>query len=96
MAESRPGGEIDERLEREADAMEARIDQLDDHIDEAERKAEARREESQPLEDTAGDWNDERPDRPGGDDPEGAVDGDPEAGGSSGDPAAGDARADDT
>ena len=79
MAEARPGDEIDERLSDEADAMEARIDELGDDIDEAKDKAKARAEDAQPLVDAAGDWEDERPDRPGGDDPEGAVGDDPEA-----------------
>jgi hypothetical protein len=62
-------------LERTGDELEERIEKLDDHIGEAKQEAQARREESDPFEDAAGDTDDD--DDNGGQDPAGFDD--PEA-----------------
>jgi septal ring factor EnvC (AmiA/AmiB activator) len=69
MSESHP----EERLERDADELEHRIDRLEGHIEEAQEAATERRREAEASEVVAGGWEDTAPDRPGGDDPEGAV-----------------------
>jgi septal ring factor EnvC (AmiA/AmiB activator) len=74
MDEDRPDRQPEEQLERSADELEHRIGQLDDHIGEARDKAAERRAEAEATQQVAGDWEDTEPDRPGGDDPEGAVD----------------------
>jgi septal ring factor EnvC (AmiA/AmiB activator) len=74
MDEDRPGREAEEQLEHSADELEHRIDRLDEHIDDAKQKAAQRRAEADATRQVAGDWEDTEPDRPGGDDPEGAVD----------------------
>ena len=56
--------------------LEKRIDDLDDHIGEAKREAQARREEQDPFEDAAGDFEDTDDDS-GGEDASGFDD--PEA-----------------
>ncbi len=61
-------------LEREADELEHRLGKLDDHIADAEKAAEVRREDLDP--DVAGDWEDTRGTAGQGEDPEGAVDDD--------------------
>jgi hypothetical protein len=61
-------------LERDADELEHRLDQLDDHISEAEKAADQRREDLDP--EVAGDWEDTRGTAGQGEDPEGAVDDD--------------------
>jgi hypothetical protein len=73
MTESRPGEEVAARVERDADELEHRIDQLDDHIADAEKAAAARREEAMPAETIAGDWEETRGAPGQGEDPEGAV-----------------------
>jgi hypothetical protein len=65
-------------LEREADELEHRLEKLDDHISDAEKAAEKRREDLDP--DVAGDWEDTRGTAGQGDDPQGAVDDDTPAG----------------
>jgi hypothetical protein len=45
-------------LERSGDELEERIDHLDDRIGDARQEAKARREDSSPGEDAAGDWED--------------------------------------
>jgi multidrug resistance efflux pump len=74
MDEDRAGRQAEEQLEHSVDELEHRIDQLDEHIDDAKKKAAERREEAEASRQVAGDWEDTKPDRPGGDDPEGAVD----------------------
>jgi hypothetical protein len=57
-------------LARTGDELEERIERLEGDIHEARHEAQARREEdSDPFEDTAGDWQDTDDDA-GGDDPE--------------------------
>jgi hypothetical protein len=56
-------------LERSGDELEERIERLDEHIGEARQEAEARSEDPDPVEDTAGDWEDTDDDS-GGEDPE--------------------------
>jgi hypothetical protein len=76
MAETRPGEEIQQGLEHDADELDERIDKLGDHIEDARRKAQPRAEEAAPIEDAAGDWEDTEPtdstgeDASGFDDPE--------------------------
>jgi hypothetical protein len=72
MAESRPGEEIEERLEHGADEMDHDLHRLEDHLDEARDRAQDRRKEADPASVT-GDFEDTAPDRPGGDDAEGAT-----------------------
>jgi|tagenome__1003787_1003787.scaffolds.fasta_scaffold20756943_2 hypothetical protein len=72
MAESRPGEDIEQRLEHEAADMDERLDKLGEHLEDAQAKAQDRRKEADP-ESVTGDWEDTEPGRPGGDDPEGAV-----------------------
>jgi hypothetical protein len=59
-------------MEREADALEHHLEQLDDHIADAHKAADARREEALP-EAAAGDWEETRGAPGQGEDPEGAV-----------------------
>jgi hypothetical protein len=69
--------EPDRDLKQTGDELEARLDRLDDDIDEARKEANARSEENEdPFEDVAGDWED-TDDAAGGEDPEGFDD--PEA-----------------
>jgi hypothetical protein len=63
-------------LEHTGDELEGRIEQIDDHIGEAKQEAQARREEQDPFEDVAGDFEDTDDDA-GGEDPSGFDD--PEA-----------------
>jgi hypothetical protein len=71
MTESDPAA----GLERDADELEHRLDRLDDHISEAEKAADQRREDLDP--EVAGEWEDTRGTPGQGEDPEGAVDDDP-------------------
>ena len=66
----------EDELERTGDELEERIEHLDDHIGEARQEAKARKEEDDPSEDVAGDWEDTEDDT-GGEDPAGFDD--PEA-----------------
>lgn len=61
----------DPKIEDQSDEMEHDLHQLEDHIADAEKKLEARKEEAAIANDVAGDGEDEQ-DRGGGDDPEGA------------------------
>jgi hypothetical protein len=63
----------DTQLERSGDELEERLDKLGEHIEDAEKKAAARREEAKGLEDVAGDRED-TDDEAGGEDPQGAGD----------------------
>ena len=74
MTESDPAA----GLERDADELEHRLDKLDDHISDAEKAAEARREDLDP--EVAGDWEDTRGTAGQGEDPAGAVDDDKPSG----------------
>jgi hypothetical protein len=56
--EQRTTTDPERKLERTGDELEERIDKLDDRIDDARQEAKARREESHPEEDVAGDWED--------------------------------------
>jgi hypothetical protein len=78
MDETRPGGDVERHLQREADELDDRLHQLEDHIDDAQAKADPRRADAEASRVVAGDWDHTAPDRPLGDDPEGAVeDGEP-------------------
>ena len=68
MTESDPAA----GLERDADELEHRLNKLDDHISEAEKAADQRREDLDP--EVAGDWEDTRGTAGQGEDPEGAFD----------------------
>jgi hypothetical protein len=63
-------------IERDTENLEQDLDRLGDHIDEAKSQAAQRAKEADPTEggeaDVAGDWEDEAPDQPAGDDPSGA------------------------
>jgi hypothetical protein len=74
--EHRTTTDPEEQLERTGDELKERLEKLDDHIDDARQEAKARREESDPGEGVAGDWEDTDDDA-GGEDPEGFDD--PEA-----------------
>ena len=66
--EHRASADPERNLEGSADELEGRIGRLDEHIDESKREVRARREESEPFEDVAGDWED-TDDAAGGEDP---------------------------
>jgi len=74
--EQRTATDPERELKRSGDELEERIDRLDDHIGEAHQEAHARREEQDPFEDAAGDFEDTDDDA-GGEDPAGFDD--PEA-----------------
>jgi septal ring factor EnvC (AmiA/AmiB activator) len=73
MTERRPGDDVAEHMEREADKLEHHIHRLEDHTSDAEKAAAARREEAMPGETVAGDWEETRGAPGQGEDPEGAV-----------------------
>lgn len=62
----------DPKTNDRSDEMEHDLHKLEDHIVDAEKKLEARKEEAESVDDTAGDREGEQ-DRGGGDDPEGAA-----------------------
>ena len=64
----RTGADPDHDLERTGDELEERIERLDDEIGQAHREAELRHEDQDPIEETAGDWEDTDDDA-GGEDP---------------------------
>jgi hypothetical protein len=72
MTERRPGEDVAQQIEHDADELEDRLDRLEDHISDAQKAASARREESDP-EAAAGDWEETRGAPGQGEDPEGAV-----------------------
>jgi hypothetical protein len=72
MSETRPGDDPAAHLEHDAAELDHRLRRLDDHISEAERAAQARREEANPGEAVAGDWEDTKGTTGQGEDPEGA------------------------
>ncbi|HMJ35730.1 MAG TPA: hypothetical protein VK501_17635 [Baekduia sp.] len=74
MSESGPGEDVAAKMERDADELDERIDKLEEHISDAKRAAQARREEAAPGEAVAGDSEETRGTPGQGDDPEGAVD----------------------
>jgi hypothetical protein len=81
MDETRPGDDVERDLQHEADELEDRLHRLEDHIDDAQAKADPARADAEASRVVAGDWDDTAPDRPLGDDPEGAVqDGEPTKG----------------
>ena len=62
-------GEVADDMERGGDDMEAKLEKLDDHIDEAHKAADNRPEAgSDVLGDVAGDWEDEAAGADQGDD----------------------------
>ena len=70
------GQDPDARLEHSAGELQDDIERLEDHIGEAKDHLADRREEAQGpdgAEEVAGDWEDEAPERPMGDDPDGAA-----------------------
>jgi hypothetical protein len=73
MTESGQGGDPAAKLERTADELEHNLDRLDDHISDAQKAAQARREEAMPAEEVAGDWEETRGAPGQGEDPEGAI-----------------------
>ena len=62
------GGDGERDLERSGDELEERLETLDDHIDDARQEATARSEDTDDLDDVAGDWEDSD-DASGGEDP---------------------------
>jgi hypothetical protein len=68
--ERRAAADPDRDLARSGDELEERIDKLDEHIDDSKRELRARREDTDPGEDVAGDWEDTEDDA-GGEDPAG-------------------------
>ena len=66
-----------EQIERSADQLEEDLAHLKDHLDEAKEQLRDRKEDAHGpgvAEEVAGDYEGEAPDRPLGDDPEGAHD----------------------
>jgi septal ring factor EnvC (AmiA/AmiB activator) len=76
MSETRSGGQAEQRLEHTAEELDHELHRLEDHITDARKKAEERREEAIPGEAVAGDWEDTRGTPSQGEDPTGAVDAD--------------------
>lgn len=74
MTESRPGDDVAARMERDADELEHHLDELGGHISDAKKAADARREEANPAEAVAGDYEETRGTPGQGEDAEGAVD----------------------
>jgi cellobiose phosphorylase len=64
----RSTSDVEQGLQREGDDMENRLEQLDEHIDEARDQAQARTGDSDTWDETAGDWED-TDDAAGGEDP---------------------------
>ena len=63
------------KIERSADQLEEDLGRLEDHLDEAKDHLKDRTEDAQGpgvAEDVAGDWEDQAPDQPLGDDAEGS------------------------
>ena len=63
-----------EDMERSTHQLEQDLDRLEGHIDDAKDRLKARAEDAEgpgEAEDVAGDWEDQAPDRPLGDDAEG-------------------------
>jgi hypothetical protein len=66
-----PGEELEhsgDQLEQDLERLERRLDDAKDHLKDRAKDAQGPGE----AEEVAGDWEDEAPDRPLGDDPEGA------------------------
>jgi hypothetical protein len=61
------------QLEHDVDELDHRIGKLEEHIEEAERKAQAARADEVPENEVAGDFEDSEPSPAGGDDPTGAA-----------------------
>jgi hypothetical protein len=74
MSEFRTGDDPEAKIEHDAAELDERLHRLEDHISDAEKAADARREEAIPGEQAAGDWTDTRGTAGQGEDPEGAVD----------------------
>jgi hypothetical protein len=74
MSDIRPGDDPAAQMERDTAELDERLTRLDGHISDAEKAAEARREEAAPGEAVAGDWEDTKGTAGQGEDPEGAVD----------------------
>ena len=70
MSETPP----EQDLEHDIDEFDERVTALEDDLDQAREKAEARSEESRELDDLAGDFEDLDPDAIIGDDAEGSFD----------------------
>jgi hypothetical protein len=73
MTESGSSSDPAAALEREADRLEHHLEQLGDHITDAQKSAATTREQATP-EKAAGDWKDTKGTPGQGEDPEGAVD----------------------
>jgi hypothetical protein len=61
----------DPKIEDRSDEMEEDLHKLEDHIDDAGKKLQARKEDADVVDDVTGDWEGEQ-DRGNGDDPSGA------------------------
>jgi hypothetical protein len=72
MDGERPDTSAESRLEQTTEELDGRLQQLEDHLDDAQAKAAQRRREAT-GEDVAGDWDDTKPTPAGGDDPKGAL-----------------------
>jgi hypothetical protein len=73
-----PSTDPEQAIERDVEDLERDLGKLDDRLGEAKEKAADRAKEASGEEDgvgeAAGDWEDEAPDEPVGDDPSGAGD----------------------
>jgi hypothetical protein len=73
MSENRPGDDPAAQLEHDAAELDERLTRLEGHISDAEKAADARREEAAPGEEVVGDWEDTKGTAGQGEDPEGAA-----------------------
>ena len=73
MSESGRGDDVAATMDKNADEMEHHLHELEDHIADAQKAAEVRREDLDP-EIVEGDWDDTKGTAGQGDDPKGAVD----------------------
>jgi hypothetical protein len=74
MDESGNGRDPEQRLQHAADELDHRLHQLEDHIQDADEKAQARRDESEASRTVTGDREETGPGPPSGEDPKGTVD----------------------
>jgi hypothetical protein len=73
MSETSHGGAAERDLQHTTEELDHDLERLGDHIEEAQKKLQERREEANPAETVAGDWEETRGAPGQGEDPEGAA-----------------------